>query len=157
MDVSKEQKALKVFSIISLIFGIIGLVFGVMMIVGGGVAAGNLNEIVSDTSATAEEVGEFSALFIITGLFAVLSAVTNIIDWFLLKRVANDATKYKPAWIVTLFSVILSCLGMISILFNQNNSTQDIVNAIVSLALNGVIFYLVNKVKQSVLAAPAAE
>ncbi|MBR2788887.1 MAG: hypothetical protein IKD94_06950 [Erysipelotrichaceae bacterium] len=155
MEISNEQKALKVFSIISLVFGIIALVFGVMMIVGGGIAAGKIEEITSDTAATAEQVGEFSALFIVTGLFTIFSAVTNIIDWILLKRVSKDATKYKPAWIVTLCSVILSCLQMLTTIFGQNKTTQDYVNAIVALALNGIIFYLINKVKQSVIAATA--
>jgi hypothetical protein len=151
MDVSKEQKTLKVFSIISLVFGILALVLGALMLFGSGMALGNVDQITSEAGVTTDELAEVSGVFIVAGLVSLFSGITNILDWVFLKRVAADATKYKPAWIVTLVSLILSAASCVSSLFG-GGSGQSIGSAIASLAINGYIFYLVNKVKQSVTA-----
>ena len=152
MDVSKEQRLLKVFAIVTLIFGIVSLLFGILMIAGGGIAISNVQEITSDTTASAEEVAEFSAVFIIGGLVTIFSGITDIIDWAFLKRVAKDATKYKPAWVISIISVVLNIMGLVASIANGSEA-KDIVGAAVTLAINTFIFYLVNKVKQSVTAA----
>ncbi|MBQ1567266.1 MAG: hypothetical protein IIZ80_05175 [Erysipelotrichaceae bacterium] len=151
MDVSKEQRLLKVFAIISLIFGIVSFLFGVLMIAGGGIAIGNVENITTDTTASAEEVAEFSALFIVGGLVTIFSGITSIIDWAFLKRVAADATKYKPAWVVSIVSVVLGCLSVIASIANHSEP-KDLVGNIIALVINVFIFYLVNKVKKSVVA-----
>ena len=151
MDVSKEQKALKVFAIISLVFGIIGLFISVFFLLGGGIAANNTGAIASDAKASVEEVEQFAALFIGSGISGILSSIVNIIDWYCLNKVSKDASKYKPAWIVTLTSFVLSCLSLV-IAFTGKIRTQDIVNAVVAIALDAIVLYLINKVKQSVKA-----
>ena len=147
---SKGQKTLKTFSIVSLIFGLIALVLGALMLLGSGAALGNVDSIVSEAGVTTEEVAEFSGVFIVTGIATILRGIANVVDWAFLKRVAKDATKYKPAWIVSLITTVMSVLS----LFTQfsNGEAKDIAVSVLTLALNGYIFYLVNKVKQSVTA-----
>lgn len=152
MDVSKEQKLLKVFAVITLIFGIISCVFGVLMIAGGGIAAGGVEQITSETNVTADEVAQFSALFIFGGLLTIFSGVTDIIDWAFLKKVANDATKYKPAWVISIVSLVLTIISLVLSIVN-GSEPKDIAGAVGTVAINAVIFYLVNKVKKSVVNA----
>ena len=152
MNVSKEQKALKVFGIISLVFGIIGLIFAIFFLIGGGVAAGNIDSITSEAGVAAEDVGKFSALFIMTGISGIFRSIVNIIDWYCLNKVSKDATQYKPAWIVTMTSFVLSILSCV-FTFLGKHTTQDVVSAVVAIVLNGIILYLINKVKQSTVKA----
>ena len=152
MDVSKEQNTLKVFSIISLVCGILGLIAGALMLFGSGLALGNVDQITTEAGVTTEELAEFSGVFIVIGLITVFTGITNIIDWVFLKRVAADATKYKPAWIVSLISLVLCAISLVSSIFSGGGNGQSIGSAVASLAINGYIFYLVNKVKQSVTA-----
>ena len=151
MDVSKEQKQLKVFSIISLVFGILALIGGALMLFGSGIAIGNVESITTEAGVTQDEVVEFSAVFIVTGLITLLRGVCDIVDWAFLKKVANDATKYKPAWIVSLITTVMSCISVVTSI-TGGNDIKSICSAVLSAALNGYIFYLVNKVKQSVVA-----
>ena len=104
MGITKEQKTLKVFSVIALIFGIIGIIFAILMFVLGGAAVGNVEAITSETGVTAEDVGKFTGVFIVSGITTLFSGIFNVINSVVLKRVAKNAAKYKGALIITIIS-----------------------------------------------------
>ncbi len=146
---SSEQKALGVFSVLSLIFGILGIIFGILTIALGGFAIGNAGSIISEADVTSEQVGMFSGLFIGFGIIMILSGVFNLVNWRALKKVSHDATQYKMAFVVTIISLVLAVLSLVSALFSADGG-QNIASGIFSVVWNLIILFLVNRVKNSV-------
>ena len=151
MDVKNEQKQLKVFSTVALVFGLIALALGALALFGSGMILGNTETITTEAGVSTDELVEFSGAVIVGGLSLLLAGVTNMVNSAFLKKVAKDAKKYKPAWIITLVSLVLSVVSVFS-QFSNGADIKSILTSAGSLALNGYIFYLVNKVKQSVAA-----
>lgn len=150
MDVSREQKILKIFSTISLVLGLLGVIGGILMLATGGLALGNAEAIMNDTAAKAEDLGKFSGFFIGTGVITIIAGIISLIDWSALKKVAKDATKYKPALILTMCSFVLAAVGFVLNFVGGSVDLKTVGNNVVSLGLNGYILYLINKVKSSI-------
>ena len=149
MEITKEQKQLKVLSSISLIFGLVGVVLGAFMLIAGIAAISQAEKIITDAAVSAEDLGKFSGLFIGTGIIELIVGICSIINWSVLKKVAKDATKYKPAWTITLF---VFCLGLVGIVLNtiSGASLKDILHGAFNVGINAYILTLINKVKATV-------
>lgn len=150
MEQTKEQKLLGTFGTIALVFGLIGLLASVGMLFFGGAALGNADTIINESSATAEDLGKVSGVFLFTGLATLSRSIFNFINWICLKRVSKDATKYKGAQTVTLITLVLSAAGLLGTLLSKSNSLQTIAGSAVGVLFNGYIYALVMKVKKLV-------
>lgn len=150
MEQSREQKILRIFSILSLVFGIIGIILAIVLLVTGGVTMGNGAQIINDTSFSAEEMEAVSGALLGIGISTLLSGIFNLINWICLARVSKDATKYGAAKVVTIISLALAAVSLVSAVMSQSG-TQGILSGVISLLLNGYIFTLINKVRDSVV------
>ena len=149
MEQTKEQKLLKVFSIIALCAGIIAILAGIASMVFGGVALGNSQQIVNETIATSEDIGKFGGIFLGAGIGSIIAGVLNLVNWNFLKKVSVDATQYKPAWILTLIGLAFGAISLIGSLVTKGGA-QEIGAGVFRVALNGFVLYLINKVKSTV-------
>lgn len=151
MERTTEQKVLRVFSILALIFGIFAVIIGVLMLAGGGIALGNLDSIVAGTTVTADQAEMAVVAILVGGILLLVSGVFNLINWRALKKVSNDATKYKTAFVVTIISLIFAVGSLASNFFAVNDgSSSGLAGAVVSVVMNVIILILINKVKNSV-------
>ncbi|MBR2066883.1 MAG: hypothetical protein IJ875_01240 [Solobacterium sp.] len=150
MERSKEQKILNVFAIIELIAGIINIVMAVLLMLGGGAALGNVNSIVQNSNAVASDISNLGITLLGVGIGTVLIGLFQLYNWSLMKKVVNDGTQYKKAWIVTLVLLALAVINIITSLFMNANASLS--TGIASLLINGCIFYLINKIKHDSLA-----
>ena len=150
MERSKEQKILNVFAIIELIAGIINIVMAVLLMLGGGAALGNVNSIVQNSNAVASDISNLGITLLGVGIGTVLIGLFQLYNWSLMKKVVNDGTQYKKAWIVTLVLLALAVINIITSLFMKANASLS--TGIASLLINGCIFYLINKIKHDSLA-----
>lgn len=150
MERTNEQKTLNVFAIIEIVFGVLGLLIGIATLVFGGAVFGNSSQIIEETVATAEDVNKVGGVFLGGGLASIVIAVIQIITGVFMKKAVKDATQYKGAYILVTIGLVLSVIGLIAAVVTKDS--QSIVNNVVSVAINGFVFYLLTKIKNSVTA-----
>lgn len=147
MERTKEQKTLNVFAIISLVAGIIGILSALLIFVFGGVAVGNAGEIASQGAGTAEEVTNAGIAAIGSGIATLITGIVQLVDWAMLKKLVNDATKYKGAQTLTTIGIIISAIGAVTCIFGKEWST--LASNLVSIGIDAYILSLINKIKQA--------
>ena len=150
MERTRDQQSLKTFSVISLIIGLVGLVLGAILLFTGGAALGNAEAIMHDTTVTADDLGKFSGYFIGSGVVTALAGIASMVDWAVLKKVANDATKYKPALYVTIVSIALYIIGLALNFIGAKPDIQSMIPNIIYVCINAYILVLINRVKDTV-------
>ncbi len=148
MERTKEQKTLNIFAIIEMVAGIVGLVIGIMMFALGGAVFVFSNELINETGATAEQVNQIVGLFSGAGLAGIITAMLHIVAGVLMKKAVNDPTKYKGARILVMASIALAIVGLVLSIISKDS--QTIINNLVSLLIDGYVFTLLNKIKNSV-------
>ena len=137
MEQTKEQKSLKLFSVVELVFAVGYVLLAILMFVGGGAAIGGSSEIAAQGTATAEEVNAVGGVF--------------MVFWYYLRKVANDAKAYKGAYVLAIINTVFAAIGVVSVVLSGKGG--NVLSNVVSLLISIYVLILVNKVKQSVTTA----
>lgn len=151
MEQTKEQKSLKLFSVVELVFAVGYVLLAILMFVGGGAAIGGSSEIAAQGTATAEEVNAVGGVFIGGGIGYLIAAVLCLVFWYYLRKVANDAKAYKGAYVLAIINTVFAAIGVVSVVLSGKGG--NVLSNVVSLLISIYVLILVNKVKQSVTTA----
>ncbi len=139
MDMKNSKTVLQVAGIIDFVFGIPGVLLGVLGIVGA-VALTNVPDISEEAAGLGAAImGGGSALIILASLLAVVEGIITF-------RAVKDPMKIMPVWVLAVISLGLSVVGISVSLFGGICGLSDVI----SLALNGFVFYAANSVKVTV-------
>lgn len=153
MERTSEQKQLNVLSIIETIAGVVSIVFGIFAIGFGTMLGGASGQLVEEGIADAEtaaQVAEAAPSFAGEGFSYIIIGLMSLLIAYLLKKAVNDATQYKPARTLVMISLAITAIALIVNIFLGD--AQYIFNNIVQLGVDGYVFYLLNKVKETALA-----
>ena len=148
MEQTKEQKSLKLFSVVELVFAVGYVLLAILMFVGDGAAIGNSSQIAAEGVATAEEATTVGSVFIGGGIGYLIAAVLCLVFWYYLRKVANDAKAYKGAYVLAILNTVFAAIGVVSVLLSGKGG--NVLSSVVSLLISVYILVLVNKIKQSV-------
>lgn len=146
MEKTKEQKILNVLAIIEILAGIINILISIFMMAGGGFALDHVNQLVQETTATAEQATMVGNLFLYHGIAMCLRGVLQIIIGIMMRKLSSDATKYKLVRILVIISLVLSVAGLISCIFTKDYET--LLTNVFSIAIDGYILYLIEKIRK---------
>ena len=137
MDLATSQKVVRIFGIIDIVVGVLVLVGGVGMfgLGGAGAAVGDLND---------KNVVLGAGILMLLGIIMLVSGIASILEGVFSLRAAKDASKVKPLWVLSIINIVLSVINLIGSFSNDGTS---IFSGIISLAINAVIFYLANNIK----------
>lgn len=137
MQQSNAQKILGILSIIVLVLGVLFTVFSVLLIVGVGLSSSN--------PLVQTEIKNTGISFYISLANSVINAILLIVEWYVLRAVSRDATKYRPAWVMTL---VLLAFQIYNFIMNIGRGTPGNLGSIaVSLIVNLIILYLINGIR----------
>lgn len=141
MSIGTSKKILKIFGILGIIMGILAIVGGVMAIGGGGMVARSANpRAISDEEAMAAGAMLLGGIvFVVTGIIAVIEGICSL-------RAAKDSSKIMPAWVFAIIGIISS---VVSLVFNLRGDISAIAGAVVTVAINVLIFIAANTIKKS--------
>ena len=148
MEQTKEQKSLKLFSVVELVFAVGYVLLAILMFVGGGAAIGNSSQIAAEGVATAEEATTVGSVFIGGGIGYLIAAALSLVFWYYLRKAANNAAQYKGAYVLAIINTVFSAIGVVSVLLSGKGG--NVLSSVVSLLISVYILVLVNKIKQSV-------
>ena len=138
MSLDTSKKILKIAGIITIIAGAVLLLSGLLMVLG-------LSQVTEEeAAANVDMVGGGILLTVII----IASAVFSLLEGIFSVRASNDTSKIMPAWI---FAIISSVSALISVFTTMTNGSgaSSILSAIVTLALNLLIFYAANTIKKA--------
>lgn len=76
-----------------------------------------------------------------------VSVATSAVTAYFLLAAAKDASKIRPAWLLTLVALILSVLGTV-LVFTAGGDTTALIASGVSIVLNLIVFVAANNVKK---------
>ena len=147
MEVSKAQKQLKIFAILSLISGVVALLTAVFAVIGLVQVLNGAENAINSGAATADDIGMTSVAIIFGIISALISGIASIVEWHFLKKAVDDAAKYKAAWVIAIFSTVMSVIALLGNL--GSGDVQEIVNKVVALLINGYILYLVSVIRKA--------
>lgn len=137
MQQSNAQKILGILSIIVLVLGVLFTVFSVLLIVGVGLS--------SSDPLVQTEIKNTGISFYISLANSFINAILLIVEWYVLRAVSRDATKYRPAWVMTL---VLLAFQIYNFIMNIGRGTPGNLGSIaVSLIVNLIILYLINGIR----------
>lgn len=137
MQQSNAQKILGILSIIVLVLGVLFAVFSVLLIVGVGLSSSN--------PLVQTEIKNTGISFYISLANSVINAILLIVEWYVLRAVSRDATKYRPAWVMTL---VLLAFQIYNFIMSIGRGTPGNLGSIaVSLIVNLIILYLINGIR----------
>ena len=144
MDRSGSQKFLLVISILDVIFGVLAVIVSLMAIVGAGVLAGG---VAVEAGLSVEEAGTAGGLMTTAGVIMLIAGAVSILTGVLGIRAANDNQKIMPVWVLALIQLIFGVVSVI-MTFVQGGVFNDILTAVISLALAALMFWVANNIKQ---------
>lgn len=147
MERSGSQKALLVISIIEIVFAVLALIGGVSSVVLTGVVAGSTPEIVASGNATAQQAATGTAALAVLSVIVIVSGVWSLLCGIFGIRAANDNQKIMIVWVFTLIGVIAGVISIIAAAVN-GSFAQSGVSLVVSLIIDGVLFWLANNIKK---------
>ena len=138
MDLVKSQKIVKVLGIIDIIVAVLCLIAALGMLGIGGLGA------VSGAEPS-DELATGIAAFLLGGIVMLVSGIVGLVEGIFSLRAAKDASKAKPLWVISLIALVLSALSLIT---SFKEGGQEIFSAVISLLVDGGIFYLANNIKK---------
>ena len=149
MSIQNAKSTLKVLGILCIIFGILGIIAGIGLAAGGGLlGATALTSGEVTTAEGADTVALVTGGVVALGIFAVISAIVDILLGVFSVRASKDSTKIGPAYVFSIIALILSILSLVLNFSNFNLST--ILSALPSIVFSVVIFLAAKTIKQSV-------
>ena len=149
MSIQNAKSTLKVLGILCIIFGVLGIIAGIGLAAGGGLlGATALTSGEVTTAEGADTVALVTGGVVALGIFAVISAIVDILLGFFSVRASKDSTKIGPAYIFSIIALVLSIISVVMNFSNFNLST--ILSALPSIVFSVVIFLAAKTIKQSV-------
>ena len=134
MEQSRAQKILGILGNIDLILAVVEIIFGILLILG-------LNLASSDQVVSQEVNNLGGELYFMFGKMLV-GAILLILEWRALRNLSQDATKYQPAWILTLLLLAFELFNFITNL--GKGATRNLVSVSLSVVVGLIALYLIN-------------
>ncbi|MBP3891637.1 MAG: hypothetical protein J6D29_05640 [Solobacterium sp.] len=137
MEQSRAQKILGILGNIDLILAVVEIIFGILLILG-------LNLASSDQVVSQEVNNLGGELYFMFGKMLV-GAILLILEWRALRNLSQDATKYQPAWILTLLLLAFELFNFITNL--GKGATRNLVSVSLSVVVGLIALYLINGIR----------
>ena len=137
MEQSRAQKILGILGNIDLILAVVEIIFGILLILG-------LNLASSDQVVSQEVNNLGGELYFMFGKMLV-GTILLILEWRALRNLSQDATKYQPAWILTLLLLAFELFNFITNL--GKGATRNLVSVSLSVVVGLIALYLINGIR----------
>ena len=137
MEQSRAQKILGILGNIDLILAVVEIIFGILLILGLNLASSN--QVVS------QEVNNLGGELYFTFGKMLVGAILLILEWRALRNISQDATKYQPAWILTLLLLAFELFNFITNL--GKGATRNLVSVSLSVVVGLIALYLINGIR----------
>ena len=137
MEQSRAQKILGILGNIDLILAVVEIIFGILLILGLNLA--------SSDQVVSQEVNNLGGELYFTFGKMLVGAILLILEWRALRNISQDATKYQPAWILTLLLLAFELFNFITNL--GKGATRNLVSVSLSVVVGLIALYLINGIR----------
>ena len=148
MSINNAKTSLKILGILSIILSIPGLLFGIGLFSGSKIITENFIKSGSADAGSADEVFALTGLMIVAGIFVLVSAIVDLLLGIFSVRGAKDASKIKPAYVLSIVALVLSLISLI-VDFAVNTSVSTILDGAAGIVIAIVIFWCANTIRKN--------